>query len=120
MLLRAALTALLLACAFLAAPLRSIEAEEITPAQRPAIEAIVPGYLMQNPDVVLEALRAAEDKATRDADAKAAVVLKDRRGEVFDDPATPVGGNPHGDVTIVEFFDYCCPYCKKEQPLLQH
>src|SRR5271169_6419027 len=120
MLLRAPYTALVLACALLAgAPPRSIAAEELAPAQRQAIEAIIHDYLMQNPDVLIEALRAAEDKASRDADVKAALVLKDRRREVFDDPATPVGGNPEGDVTIVEFFDYRCPYCKQVQPSLQ-
>ena len=118
--LRAPYMAPVLACAFLAvAPLRSIGATEITPERRQAIEAIIHDYLMQNPDVLIEALRAAEDKANRDADAKAALVLKDRRDEVFDDPATPVGGNPQGDVTIVEFFDYRCPYCKQVQPALQ-
>ena len=118
--LRAPYMAPVLACAFLAvAPLRPIGATEITPERRRAIEAIIHDYLMQNPDVLIEALRAAEDKANRDADAKAALVLKDRRDEVFDDPATPVGGNPQGDVTIVEFFDYRCPYCKQVQPALQ-
>jgi protein-disulfide isomerase len=117
---RAPFAVLALACAFLvAAPLHSIDAAELTPEQRQAIEAVIHDYLMQNPDVLIEALRAAEDKANRDADAKAALVLKDRRGEVFDDPATPVGGNPQGDVTIVEFFDYRCPYCKQVQPALQ-
>jgi protein-disulfide isomerase len=104
---------------FTAPPFRPIAAAEIPPEQRQAIEAIIHDYLMQNPDVLIEALRSAEEKATRDADAKAAVVLKDRRGEVFDDPASPVGGNPQGDVTIVEFFDYRCPYCKQVQPALQ-
>jgi protein-disulfide isomerase len=74
---------------------------------------------MQNPDVLIEALRGAEDKLNHDADAKATKVLSDRRSEIFDDPATPVGGNPQGDVTIVEFFDYRCPYCKQVLPSLQ-
>ena len=117
---RAFLVALGLACAiFTAPPFRPIAAAEIPPEQRQAIEAIIHDYLVQNPDVLIEALRSAEEKATRDADAKAAVVLKDRRGEVFDDPASPIGGNPQGDVTIVEFFDYRCPYCKQVQPALQ-
>lgn len=38
---------------------------------------------------------------------------------VFHDPASPVMGNPHGDVTIVEFFDYACSYCKAMQPRLE-
>jgi len=117
---RASLAALALTCAIIAAlPLRPIAAADIPSEQRQAIEAIIHDYLMQNPDVLIEALRAAEEKANRDADAKAAVVLKDRRRVVFDDPASPVGGNPQGDVTIVEFFDYRCPYCKQVQPSLQ-
>jgi protein-disulfide isomerase len=116
----APLAALVLAYPILSAlPLRPITAAEVTREQRQAIEAIIHDYLMQNPDVMIEALKAAEAKASSDADAKAAMVLKDRRGEVFDDPAAPVGGNPQGDVTIVEFFDYRCPYCKQVQPALQ-
>jgi protein-disulfide isomerase len=109
-----------LACAFLAiASAPPLRAAEITPELRKAIEAIIHDYLMQNPDVLIEALREAEAKANSDADVKAAQVLRDRRQEVFDDPATPVGGNPKGDVTIVEFFDYRCPYCKQVHPTLQ-
>jgi len=109
-----------LVCALLAvATPRSVAAADISPEKRQAIEGVIHDYLMQNPDVLIEALRAAEDKANHDADTKAALVLKDRRSEVFDDPATPVGGNPQGDVTIVEFFDYRCPYCKQVQPSLQ-
>ena len=109
-----------LACAFLlSVPPRPLLGAEITPEQRQAIETIVHDYLMKNPDVLIDALREAEAKANSDADVKAAQVLRDRRHEVFDDPATPVGGNPQGDVTVVEFFDYRCPYCKQVQPALQ-
>ena len=37
---------------------------------------------------------------------------------ILNDPGAPVGGNPKGDVTIVAFFDYNCPYCKKAQPVI--
>ena len=113
MLHRMRFAALALACAFLAAaPLRPVAAAEFTAQQRQAIEAIIHDYLLQNPDVLIEALRTAED-------AKAKQVLSDRHSAIFDDPATPVGGNPQGDVTIVEFFDYRCPYCKQVQPALE-
>jgi protein-disulfide isomerase len=109
-----------LACVFLAiAPVRPLGAAEITPEQRKAIEAIIHDYLMQNPEVLIEALREAEAKANSDADIKATQVLRERHHEVFDDPATPVGGNPKGDVTLVEFFDYRCPYCKQVHPAIQ-
>jgi protein-disulfide isomerase len=94
-------------------------APDFSPSQREAIEGIIRDYLMQNPDVLVQALRGAEDKLNREAEAKAEKALVERRSEVFDDPATPVGGNPRGDVTIVEFFDYRCPYCKQVLPALQ-
>ena len=109
-----------LACTFLAiAPAGPLGAAEISSEQRKAIEAIIHDYLMQNPDVLIDALREAEAKANSEADVKATQVLRDRRHEVFDDPATPVGGNPQGDVTVVEFFDYRCPYCKQVHPAIQ-
>jgi protein-disulfide isomerase len=117
---RAPFIAGILVCGVLAAaPAQAAQAAEISPAQRQAIEGIIHDYLMQNPDILIEALRGAEEKLNREADAKARKVLNERRSEIFDEPATPVGGNPRGDVTIVEFFDYRCPYCKQVLPSLQ-
>jgi protein-disulfide isomerase len=117
---RTPFVALALICGFIAAAqAQSTKAAETPPEQREAIERIIHDYLIHNPDVLIEALRGAEDKLNREADAKAAKVLSDRRSEIFDDPATPVGGNPRGDVSIVEFFDYRCPYCKQVLPALQ-
>ena len=96
-----------------------VKAAEIPTEQRQAIEGIIHDYLLHNPDVLIEALHGAEEKLNREADAKAVKALSDQRSEIFDDPATPVGGDPRGDVTIVEFFDYRCPYCKQVQPSLQ-
>src|SRR5215472_4640974 len=117
---RMPLAALAVACGLTAAlHSQAIRAAEIPSEQRQAIESIIHDYLLNNPDVLIEALRSAEDKVNREADAKATKVLSDRASEVFDNPATPVGGNPHGDATIVEFFDYRCPYCKQVLPSLQ-
>lgn len=92
---------------------------EFTPQQRQAIEAIVHDYLAKHPDELLDAMQAAEDKMKSDAKDKAASALTSRRKEVFDDPNTPVGGNPEGNVSLVEFFDYRCPYCKQVEPALE-
>src|SRR5258705_10966137 len=94
-------------------------AADFTPEQRKAIEAIIHDYLTKNPDVLLDALQAAEDKIKGDARDKAAQALSTRRREIFDDPETPFAGNPKGDVSLVEFFDYRCPYCKQVEPALE-
>ena len=108
---RAPLVALALVCGLITVMrLPLIRAAEGPAEQRHVI-------LMQTPDVSIEALRGAKGELYRQA--AASDVLSDRQSEIFDDPATPVGGNPHGDVTIVEFFDYRCPYCKQVQPVLQ-
>jgi protein-disulfide isomerase len=90
-----------------------------SPAQRQEIEGIIKDYLTKNPELLLDVLQAAEDKAKSQSQEKAAAALVARRQEVFDDPNSPVGGNPHGDVSLVEFFDYRCPYCKQVEPSLE-
>jgi len=100
-------------------PPGTVNAADFTPEQRKAIEAIIHDYLTKNPDVLLDALQAAEDKIKGDARDKAAQALSTRRREIFDDPETPFAGNPKGDVSLVEFFDYRCPYCKQVEPALE-
>jgi len=94
-------------------------AAEFTPAQRQAIESMIRDYLTKNPEVMLDALQAAEDKIKADSRGKASAALATRRHEVFDDPDAPVAGNPKGDATLVEFFDYRCPYCKQVEPAIE-
>jgi hypothetical protein len=110
------LAAALLAAVAMLVPLHAGFAADFTPDQRKAIEAIIHDYLTKNPDVLLDALQAAEDKMKGDAKDKAAQALSTRRREIFEDPDTPFAGNPNGDVSLVEFFDYRCPYCKRSSP----
>jgi protein-disulfide isomerase len=95
------------------------QADSFTPDQKKEIEAIVHDYLVNHPEMLIDALQAADEKLKSDAKDKAAQALKDHRHEVFDDPQSPVAGNPKGDVTLVEFFDYRCPYCKQVEPSLE-
>jgi protein-disulfide isomerase len=110
---------MLFAVAVAAPPWRGAAAAEFTPQQRDAIEGIVRDYLANHPEALIEALQNAEEHLKQAARDKAAAALKARRKEVFEDPDTPVGGNPQGDVSLVEFFDYRCPYCKQVEPSLE-
>jgi protein-disulfide isomerase len=94
-------------------------AADFTPDQRKAIEAIIHDYLTNNPEVMLDLLQTAQEKLKSESREKAAAALVERRRDVLDDPETPVGGNPKGDVSLVEFFDYRCPYCKQVEPALE-
>lgn len=113
----------LLAAAALAAvtalPAKAPKAEAgFSPAETQAIERIVRDYLVEHPEVLIEALQAYE-AAQREAQAKQqreAVVA--HRAQLDGGAGSPVLGNPEGDVLIVEFFDYRCPYCRTVAPSL--
>ena len=86
---------------------------------RQAIEQIIHDYLMAHPEVVIESLRAGDARAKEQAAADTRAQIAKHRNELVHDAKSPEAGNPAGDVTIVEFFDYRCPYCKQVEPALE-
>ncbi|HXY98591.1 MAG TPA: DsbA family protein [Stellaceae bacterium] len=92
--------------------------EPLTPAQKAAVETLIHDYFLAHPDFMVQVLQAAEAKLKADKTEDAKRTIAARREELLHDAATPVGGNAAGDVTIVEFFDYRCPYCKEVEPSL--
>lgn len=86
---------------------------------RQAIEQIIHDYLMAHPEVVIESLKAGDARAKEQAEAETRAQIVKHRDELVHDAKSPEGGNPAGDVTIVEFFDYRCPYCKEVEPSLE-
>src|SRR5258708_9703976 len=75
-------------------------------------------YLLENPEIVAEAINRQDARQGEQEVAEAHAVLKSRDDEVFRDPDSPVGGNPSGDVTLVESFDYNCPYGRMMPPVM--
>jgi protein-disulfide isomerase len=101
----------------LAAPCRA--AEPLSPEQKQAVEAVIHDYFLKNPEFMVEVLRAAEAKIKQDKATDARQAIATYHNELVADATSPVGGNPEGDVTIVEFFDYRCPYCKQVEPAIE-
>jgi protein-disulfide isomerase len=96
-------------------PIMTASAAEFTPAQRAEIVQILRDALKRDPSILRDAVTAlqAEDGERQQAASQAAIAAA--RDKLID-PADPVAGNPKGDVTIVEFFDTRCPYCRKLEP----
>jgi protein-disulfide isomerase len=84
-----------------------------SPARRQEIESIIKEYLIKSPEVLLEAQHALESKLDKIQAERTAVAIKNNAAEIFHPAASPVVGNAKGDVTIIEFFDYNCGYCKR-------
>lgn len=81
--------------------------------QTKEIEAIVRNYLVTHPEVLVEAINALEAKRTAEAAASQKQAVAANAEAIFSTPEGTALGNPEGDVTVVEFFDYNCGYCKQ-------
>jgi len=96
-----------------ALPLAGQAQSTFDPQQRQAIEQIVKDYLLKNPEVLQEAMTELERRQQEAQKTAQATALKDEREKLLNAPRNNVVGNLSGDVTLVEFFDYNCGYCKR-------
>ena len=88
------------------------EDQTLSPKQAEAVRKVIRDYLMEHPEVLQEALEALRDKMRQQAEADARKSIDTYKSELFENKDDPVTGNAKGDVTIVEFFDYNCAFCK--------
>ena len=100
----------LLTLGLLAAP--SVRAEEGAPLPREEVEKIVRDYLMREPEVIYDAIQVLQERRQVAERERQRAMVVARAPALFDNADDPVAGNPDGDVTLVEFFDYRCGYCR--------
>lgn len=110
--LRAAFVTFALASAVTPA-LAQTAAPSFSGAQRGEIEGVIRDYLMKNPEILREALIELQRKEKAAEEARRATIVADPKGKLFVSPHQAEVGNPNGSVTLVEFFDYNCGFCKR-------
>ncbi|MAC76869.1 MAG: disulfide bond formation protein DsbA [Rhodobacteraceae bacterium] len=105
-----------LAAALAATPVLAFDITNMTDAEKAAFGDAVRDYLVANPETIVDAINVLEDRQNQ-AQAQADFDLVDQYADqIFNDGYSWVGGNPDGDITLVEFMDYRCGYCRKAQP----
>ena len=111
---RFALAAALAAVA--ATPLAAFDIGGMTEEERMIFRSEVRAYLMDNPEVLLEAINVLEQRQAEQQEANDVALIAANADDLFDDGFSWVGGNPDGDITVVEFLDYRCGYCRRAHP----
>ncbi|HEY7532613.1 MAG TPA: DsbA family protein [Nitrospiraceae bacterium] len=81
--------------------------------QQSVTDHAIEQYIRSHPEVIEQSLQALEAKREEEQRARQKAALATRQNELLRDPSSPVSGNPKGEVTLVEFFDYRCGFCKR-------
>ena len=107
------LASLIAAAAISIAGVTAASAQTFSEPQRGEIEKIVRDYLLKHPELLQEVMTELEKKQQTAEAEKARAAVKTHAEALFNSPRQVTLGNPQGDVTFVEFFDYNCGYCKR-------
>ena len=91
----------------------AVDLADMSDTDRAAFRDEVRAYLLENPDVIMEAIQVLKDRDAASEAQNDLVLVQQNSAALFSTSTDWVGGNPNGDITIVEFMDYRCSYCKK-------
>lgn len=108
-------SACLLSLAF-AVPAFGLDLENMSDTERKAFGEAVRSYLVANPDVLLEVIAELEARQAQDQASFDENLVASNYAALFEDKDSYAGGNLNGDITVVEFIDYKCGYCKRAHP----
>ena len=97
----------------LALPAAAFDISDMNEAEKAAFGEAVRAYLMENPEVLVESINVLEQRQQAQETQNDVTLVETNAKDIFEDGYSWVGGNPDGDVTMVEFLDYRCGYCKK-------
>ncbi|MEC4590289.1 MULTISPECIES: DsbA family protein [Nitrospirillum] len=114
---RTALSALITSCLLLAGT--AAQAGQQATRQPDDLDTRIHAYLLAHPEVLTEMQQALAAKQAAERDAQTRATLAANHDALLADAGDTILGNPKGDVTIVEFFDDECPYCKMMAPTLE-
>ncbi len=113
------LPALALVAGLAASPALAFDINEMSPEDRDTFRDEVRAYLLDNPEVIMEAVQVLDQRQAAAQAADDATLIQTNSDAIYKDGFSYIGGNPDGDVTFVEFFDYRCTYCRKAFPDLE-
>ncbi len=111
--------AFIAAIGFMIGTVSPVFAEGISPAQKIEFEKLVHDYLLEHPEILRDMSNKLEINDKLAADTARNTTLTSQAKDIFHNPIDAVVGNPNGDVTIVEFMDYNCGWCKKSVTEMQ-
>lgn len=97
----------------LAGPAQSFDLTDMSDAEREAFRSEIRAYLLDNPEVIMEAVAVLEQQQATQQEEDDKALISVNADALYNDPNSWVGGNPEGDITLVEFVDYRCGYCRK-------
>lgn len=111
-----ALSGVATALALLTAPAQALDLSTMSEAERAIFGAEVRAYLLENPEVIIEAVNLLEQRQAQTEATQDEALVAANLDELQNDGYSWVGGNPDGDITLVEFMDYRCGYCRRAAP----
>lgn len=88
-------------------------AEPTSPIDPATLDQAIEQYIRTHPEVIEQSLQALEAKREAEEKARQKAALATKQNELLNDPSSPISGNPNGEITLVEFYDYRCGFCKR-------